>query len=205
MSNKKTLTTYGLVACGGSSSRMGTDKSMLIYDRKPQRYHMYEMLQPFCEKVFISCREEQAGTVEDGYNILTDHPAYNEIGPMAALLSAFTAFPKKNMLLIGCDYPFLTANDLKQFSAYCNDEVHAVAFYNDKGNVYEPLLAWYDHNSFSALKEMYDTKQYSLQHFLRTVEAIKFYPGNEKSIISVDTPGRRSLILDPGFWIEHNI
>jgi len=187
MSNKKTLATYGLVACGGSSSRMGTDKSMLTYHQKPQRYHVYEMLQPFCEKVFISCREEQAATVEDGYNILADHPAYNETGPMAALLSAFAEFPQKNMLLIGCDYPFLTANDLQQFSAYCNDEDHAVAFYNDKGNVYEPLLAWYNHNSFYALKKMYDTKQYSLQHFLRSSQTVKFYPTDNKNIESIDT------------------
>src|SRR4051812_45814849 len=83
MSGKYLKATIGLVACGGSSSRMGTDKSMLIYNTKPQRYHVYEMLQPFCEKVFISCKKEQSATVADGYDILTDDPVYNNIGPMA--------------------------------------------------------------------------------------------------------------------------
>jgi hypothetical protein len=71
--------TYGLVVCGGNSSRMGSDKSMLIYYEKPQRYHVYQMLQPFCEKVFISCNEKQATAIEDGYNILADDPSFKNI------------------------------------------------------------------------------------------------------------------------------
>ena len=178
---------YGLVVCGGSSSRMGTDKSMLIYYEKPQRYHVYEMLQAFCEKVFISCREEQANSIEDGYNILTDHPSYKNIGPMAALLTAFTKFPKKDILLIGCDYPFLTATDLQHFLPYCKEENFAVSFYNEQEDLYEPLLAWYQHTSFDILKKMHDAKQYSLQHFLKNNQALKFYPANKNSITSVDT------------------
>ncbi|MBK8495728.1 MAG: NTP transferase domain-containing protein [Chitinophagaceae bacterium] len=42
--------TYGLVLCGGNSSRMGTDKSMLQYYDKPQRYHVYDMLLPFVKR-----------------------------------------------------------------------------------------------------------------------------------------------------------
>ena len=182
--NHITRGSYGLVVCGGNSSRMGTDKSMLIYHEKPQRYHVYEMLRTFCEKVFISCNEEQA-TIEDGYNILTDHPAYKNIGPMAALLTAFTQF-KKDILLIGCDYPFLTTTDLEHFLPYCKEENFAVSFYNEQEDLYEPLLAWYRYNSFDKLTKMHAAKQYSLQHFLRNNLAIKFYPLNKNSIQSVD-------------------
>ncbi len=176
---------YGLVGCGGNSSRMGTDKSMLCYYDKPQRYHVYEMLQPFCEKVFISCNEEQASTVEDDHNILTDSASYHNIGPIAALLTVFTQFPKNNTLFIGCDYPFLTSTDMQQFSTYCKEG--PVAFYNEKEELYEPLLAWYPYQSFDKLKEMHEAKKYSLQHFLRNADAIKFCPENKDSIRSVDT------------------
>jgi molybdopterin-guanine dinucleotide biosynthesis protein A len=188
LQNKYTLPgTFALVGCGGNSSRMGTDKSMLKYYEKEQRYHVYEMLQPFCERVFISCNEAQANTVEGGYAVLTDLPKYKNIGPMAALLTAFTMFPEKDTLLMGCDYPFFTSADLQYFSTYCKPENAAVSFYNEKEELYEPLLAWYQYQLSGKLKKMADTKQYSLQNFLIDNRAEKFYPGNKKSITSVDT------------------
>ncbi|MEP7256230.1 MAG: molybdenum cofactor guanylyltransferase [Ferruginibacter sp.] len=175
----------GIVVCGGESRRMGIDKSLLQYYEKPQRYHVYEMLQPFCEKVFISCNEAQVNTLEEGYSFLTDDPAYKNIGPMAALLSAFTQFPGKNILFIGCDYPFLSATDLQDFLTHCKDA--PVSFYNEQEELYEPLLAWYPNQSFDELKKMFETKEYSLQQFLRNIQAAKFYPANKKSIMSIDT------------------
>ena len=177
--------TYGIVVCGGNSSRMGTDKSLLQYYEKPQRYHVYEMLQSFCEKVFISCNAKQANTIETGYSFLTDHPVYNNIGPMAALLSAFTQFHEKNILFIGCDYPFLKATDLQHFSTHCKDA--AVSFYNVQEELYEPLLVWYPYQNFDELKKMYEAQEYSLQYFLSKSGALKFYPFSKNSMTGVDT------------------
>lgn len=177
--------TYGIVVCGGYSSRMGTDKSLLKYYEKPQRYYVYEMLQSFCEKVFISCNKEQVVTIEEGHSFLPDDPAYINIGPIAALLTAFKEFPGKNILLIGCDYPFLTETELQQFSAHCNDST--AGFYNESEDIYEPLLAWYPYRDFDKLKKCHVDKQYSLQHFLKDNDAVKYYPSNKNSMISVDT------------------
>lgn len=178
--------TYGLVVCGGKSSRMGMDKSMLQYFGKPQRYHVYDMLLPFCEKVFISCNAEQTGTIETGYNFITDDPAFENIGPMAVLLSAFAKFPQKHLLVIGCDYPFLTAGELEQFSPNCKDT--PVSFYNEAENIYEPLLAWYPSSSCKKLKDMHKAGQFSLQHFLKESNGVKYFPTDKNSIHSVDTP-----------------
>ena len=68
--------TYGLVLCGGKSTRMGTDKSMLQYHSKPQRYYVYDLLFPLCEKVFISCNEQQSSTIEVGYDYIQDDIAF---------------------------------------------------------------------------------------------------------------------------------
>jgi len=177
--------TFALVACGGQSSRMGTDKSMLQYYGKPQCYHVYELLQPLCQKVFISCKAEKAGGIENGYNIIPDNNEFDNIGPMATLLSGFTKFPEKNTLLIGCDYPFITAAELVQFATFCKDA--PAAFYNEAANMYEPLLAWYPAASFALLKEMHKVGQFSLQHFLNNNNAVKYYPVGKNAILSVDT------------------
>ena len=177
--------TYALVICGGQSSRMGTDKSMLQYFDKPQRYHVYDMLLPLCKKIFISCNKEQVNTIESGYNFIEDEEIFKTIGPIVALLTASSRYPKKNMLLIGCDYPFLTVRDLELFSKYCNNV--PAAFYNEAANVYEPMLAWYPHSCLSALKNMFAAKQSSLQQLLKQNHAVKYLPTDTNSIKSIDT------------------
>jgi molybdenum cofactor guanylyltransferase len=177
--------TYGLVLCGGKSSRMGTDKSLLLYYNKPQRYHVYDMLQPYCEKIYISCDKAQYNNIEAGYNAIPDNEAFSNIGPIGALLTAFTQFPEKNILLIGCDYPFLKADELELFSAMCKDI--PASFYNQEADIYESMLAWYPYSCFEALKQMFEAKQLSLQQLLRKHNALKYLPFNKNCIKSIDT------------------
>lgn len=179
--------THGLVVSGGKSSRMGMDKSKILYHGKQQQYHVYEMLAPFCERVFISCREDQVNDIEESYTTLPDQPSYQNIGPMAALLTAFHQFPYKNLLFIGCDYPFLTTEDLEHFTTFCRGKKRAVCFYNEQEDIYEPLLAWYPFTIADEMIRLYTSHQYSLQYFLRNSKAEIFYPQNKRSIISVDT------------------
>lgn len=178
---------YGLIACGGNSSRMGNDKSMLVYHDKPQWLYLYDMLEPFCEQAFISCNNMQAGKMPDGYQVLTDLHCYSNSGPMAALLTAFSQFPGRAFLLIGCDYPFLTAGDIRSFLHSIDQTTTAAAFYNDAAGLYEPLLGYYPPQAAARLLKMHANATYSLQSFLKENNAVKFYPGNTQSIQSIDT------------------
>ena len=180
---------FGVVVCGGRSSRMGQDKCLLEYHGKPQCVHLYDMLELFCGKVFISCNSMQVNTIPNGYPILADLPIYNDIGPMAALLTAFKEFPEKDMLIIGCDYPFLSSRDIQTFIQPLEEQALAKAFYNEEAGLFEPLLAYYSHQCAPALLQMYTNEPISLQHFLDQHNAKKFFPANVKSIKSVDTEG----------------
>ncbi len=176
----------GLVACGGKSTRMGFDKSMLKYHHKPQRYHLYDMLELFCDQVFISCNEIQLKEMEDEYRVMVDLPAYQNCGPMASLLTAFHAFPENDFLLIGCDYPFLSADEISLFLKQLQPG-NATVFYNEKDDMYEPLLAFYHHSIKNSLVEMASKNQYSLQELLRKSIVTKYYPADKKSIIGINT------------------
>ncbi|MES1222484.1 MAG: molybdenum cofactor guanylyltransferase [Bacteroidota bacterium] len=178
---------YGLVICGGQSSRMGMDKSLLDYYGRPQRYYVYGMLGTLCDEVFISCNKEQAKTIDNQYKTITDVPAYSGIGPMAAILSAFDQYPGTGWLVVGCDYPFITRKALNDFIKSIDRNNIAAAFYNPKENMYEPVLAWYSYPALDELKEMFGAGEYSLQRFLKKKNAGKFYPGDEKLVQSVDT------------------
>ena len=178
---------YGLVVCGGKSERMGSDKGMLTYHHKPQRYHAYDMLAHCCDRTFLSCNASQGSSVSKGYDVLPDAPLYNEIGPMAALLTAFQKFPEKDFLFIGCDYPLLTSGELNSFTNFCEGLTGAAAFYHQPFQIYEPLLAWYPHETYPTLLKQFDNKVYSLQHFLRRIEAAKYQPSDSESMRSIDS------------------
>lgn len=166
---------------------MGMDKSMLVYHDKPQRYHVHDLLLPFCEKVFLSLNNGQDSPAES-YEILRDDSEFENIGPMAALLTAFSQFPEQDFLVIGCDYPFLTGPVLEDFVTTLEKGQIAAAFYN-KSDLYEPLLAWYSNTCNPLLQMSFKKKEFSLQHFLKFHNAAKYRPENQEVMKSVDTYG----------------
>ena len=82
---------------------MGSDKSQLNYHGKSQRLFLYELLNPFCEEVFISCNSSQADSIPYSFKYIIDDEHYSGHGPISGLLSAFKINSDKSILFIGCE------------------------------------------------------------------------------------------------------
>lgn len=168
--------------------RMGHEKGFLSYHEKPQCYHLYEMLDRLCTKTLISCNPLQQERFEKQYSLLVDLPNYTSIGPMAALLTALTKYPNQDFLLVGCDYPFVESEDLKKLMDSSENGPMASAYYNEEEQIYEPVLAWYSHRAAQTLVKQFEKRQYSLQYFLQSIDALKLYPSHPLTLRSIDTP-----------------
>lgn len=179
---------YGLILCGGKSTRMGLDKCLLAYHEKPQCYHLYDLIQEICEETFISCHPSQLNIFSQDYQILPDLDEFESTGPMGGLLTATHSFPGKDLLVIGCDYPLLSRKGLLDFLDHCRHSHRAAAFYHSKEDVYEPLLGWYSRDVAGMLTRRFDQHEYSLQHFLRAIHADQYEPADPAVMVSVDTP-----------------
>ena len=179
---------FGLVVCGGESSRMGMDKSQLVYYQKSQNYHLYEMLKPFCIRVFISCNKKQSTAIDSYYEKIIDFEEYQNLGPIAALLSAFLKFPDKDFIVLGCDYPFLKISDIQKLIDEKDNNHKANSFYNNLAKTKEPLLAYYSSECYPKLLEYYENKNYSLKQFLNEIDSKDIHPESKESIMSIDTP-----------------
>lgn len=185
MMNRTQLT--GIVVCGGNSSRMGTDKSMLQYYDEPQRYYIANLLRTFCSDVYISLNNNQDEVDSDKYKIIRDKKEFESLGPMTALLSAYESLPDKNLLFIGCDYPLLTAGELALFVHSIKEPAKAKTFFNEAENLYEPLLAYYPAGFKVELIEYFSLGNNSLQRILTEINAEKYIPLNKDALRSVDT------------------
>jgi molybdopterin-guanine dinucleotide biosynthesis protein A len=166
---------------------MGTDKSLLNYHGKPQRYFLYEMIQTICAKVFLSCNKDQAASITAGYNFIPDDDKYASSGPVVGLLTAFEKFPDYSFLVTGCDYPFIKINDLKELLNEASDNSVAACYYNPETKMEEPLLAVYKKECSPLLLNNFHQKKYSLKMFLQEINAVKVLPHSTSSIHSVDT------------------
>lgn len=188
--NKESITPYaiaGLVACGGASSRMGVDKSMLDYHGFPQRYFLYQLLEQCCENVFLSLNELQASTENPEFKIIVDADQYKNKGPISALMSFQKMHPGSSVLMLGCDYPNISLETLLDFLSTVLPENKSAAFASSDGNRYEPMLAFYHAADLAKLPMQFETGNYSLQTFLHNIEAVKYRAKDLSSLLNINT------------------
>lgn len=139
----------GLVLAGGKSVRMGYDKAAVSWFGKEQRYHLADMLKPFCQEVFISCRTEQKQEIDINYNVLED--TFIGLGPFGAILSAFREQPDKAWLVVACDLPLLETDTFKSLINQRNVSSVATAFNSPDNEFPEPLITIWEPKSYPVL------------------------------------------------------
>ncbi len=130
---------WGLILAGGRSSRMGQDKGSLILHGGSQRSHIAQLLAGTCERVFVSCREDQRSTLEPGLTPLIDQEA--DLGPMGGIVSAVGDHPDVAWLVVACDLPDLSPALLGVLTAGRATDRPAVALRDPTSQQLEPLLA----------------------------------------------------------------
>ena len=141
---------YGLVLAGGKSSRMGIDKANIIWHLKEQQYHMADILLPFCETVFISCKPGQASNLNQDYHILPD--TVNGLGPFGAILSAFQNNSSCAWLVTACDLPMLNAETISNLIKHRDPNCMATTFRSPVDGLPEPLITIWEPRSYQVLQ-----------------------------------------------------
>ena len=139
----------GIVLAGGKSLRMGRDKSALEWHGKAQHYFMADLLQNYCENVFISCRPEQQPLIHTHYKTLPD--AYEGLGPYGALLSAFQKRADRAWLVTACDLPLLDADTLSYLVAQRDPNAMATTFESPFDGLPEPLITIWEPKAYAVL------------------------------------------------------
>lgn len=139
---------YGLVLAGGKSTRMGKDKAMLEYHDMPQYQYTHQLLEAFCDKVYLSCREDQVDNFSD-YEIIKD--TFTGLGPFGAILSAFRENPNVAWLVMAVDLPLADAPFLKELCAARNTSKQATAILNPATDFPDPLITIWEPRSYATL------------------------------------------------------
>ena len=143
---------YGLVLAGGQSRRMGQDKALLDRGGQSQLSFAVELLTDCVGRVFVSTRADQASDAERGrFEQIVDR--YDELGPLAGILSAMEEYPDVDWLVVACDLPNIDARTILYLLDHRSTRKPFVAYASSYNGLPEPLCALYAEGSEAVIRE----------------------------------------------------
>ncbi|WP_223598715.1 NTP transferase domain-containing protein [Chryseobacterium sp. GVT01B] len=176
----------GLVLAGGKSLRMGNPKDKINWHGKEQRYYAADLLAPFCENVFISCRQDQLEHFDTDYNALTD--TFLNMGPFGGILSALRTQRDKAWLVVACDLPLLDKNSLEFLIRSRDIEKAATTYESPFDGLPEPLITIWEPKSYPLLLNFLGLGNTCPRKVLMNSDTLILKPNNPDALMNVNTP-----------------
>lgn len=175
---------YGLVLAGGRSSRMGRDKGLIVYNNKPQREYIAELLGKFCSEVYVSCKAKEY--IPAAHNPLPDQ-FYLE-SPLNGILSAFEKNNSVAWLTVPVDMPYVDEAALAHLITHRNTNKMVTCFIDSDGKHPEPLLALWEAKAAAPLKMYYESGGISPREFLKQQDILLLHPPDKRIYQNINTP-----------------
>jgi len=176
----------GLVLAGGKSLRMGNPKDKINWHGKEQKYYAADLLAPFCDEVFISCRQDQLENFDTDYNALTD--TFLNMGPFGGILSALRSQRDKAWLVVACDLPLLDERSLEFLIENRNIEKAATTYESPFDGLPEPLITIWEPKSYPLLLNFLGSGNTCPRKVLINSDTLILKPGNPDALMNVNTP-----------------
>lgn len=133
---------WGLVLAGGKSRRMGKDKALLMQNGESALSRAVRLLEKHVERVFVSARSDQANDSERArFEQIIDR--YEDIGPVAGILSALHHNDEVNWLVMACDLPNVDSKTIEYLLDNQSSDKPVTAFRSTHDDLPEPLCAIY--------------------------------------------------------------
>lgn len=183
----------GLILTGGRSTRMGQDKSQLIYHEKPQREHLTHLLKPYCSVVFWSVNgaQEKELVASEQLRIVD---AFDIPSPLNGILSAFQYDSGAAWFVVACDMPLLTVDSLDALVKGRNPSKMATVFYDSDGRLPEPLLGIYEPAFGPILQLAFADGVYSPRQLLQQNDIHLITAPDVRELLNVNDPKAKAAL-----------
>jgi molybdenum cofactor guanylyltransferase len=136
----------GIILCGGQSSRMGSDKGLLVHEAKTWAQTAFDKLSSLNIPIKFSVNDMQQSEyvkVFASEKLIADDTSLLIKGPLLGVLSAHLQNPDDDLFLLACDLPLMEPNLIKELFALHqqSNKYEAYIFTNNKEP--EPLCGIY--------------------------------------------------------------
>ncbi len=177
---------YGLVLSGGKSTRMGTDKGLIEYHGRPQREHLYGLLNEACDATYISLREDQEVKTPFGFATIADEDVFR--GPFNGILSAHNKHPGVAWLVLACDLPLIDLEAIVQLVSERDPKKYATTFSATENPLPEPVCAiWEPQALQKAIAYLEAGNGTCPRKFLINNDTKLVFPKNKNAIVNTNS------------------
>jgi molybdopterin-guanine dinucleotide biosynthesis protein A len=177
---------FGLILAGGYSRRMGQDKALLEFHGKPQIEYIYDLLQKYCGKVFLSKRADQGPY--KGLACINDAPEFSDRGPLGGILSAMKEYPGTDWLVIACDLPFISEETIKTLLARRDRHKTATAYISAQDALPEPLCAIWESHAYGAILRLFNEGMHCPRKVLINSSTLLIKQNDPQWLVNINTP-----------------
>ncbi|MCX6270296.1 MAG: molybdenum cofactor guanylyltransferase [Bacteroidetes bacterium] len=153
----------GIILAGGKSSRLGTDKGLLIYKGITLAERALQVLRPLTGTILIS-------TNNPGYPLSGAIPVPDLVrgkGPMMGLYSSLLASQTAFNLVMAVDNIYVDTAYFDYVIKRINDYPAALPFLDEM--YFEPLVGYYHKSMIEKMAEFIDNENYKLPDLLHSI------------------------------------
>lgn len=164
----------GVVLCGGQSSRMGSDKGLLVLNDKTWTQKAIDTLSNFQIPIIISVNKNQYHDYSLIFRLNTliaDDPSLQLHGPLYGLLSVHLKYPEEDLLILACDMPLIDTELIKELVTKYSTETADAFIYTNDGEP-EPMPGIYRSKGLAYVHQLYRNNQlpgYSMKYMLEHI------------------------------------
>ncbi len=160
----------GIVLAGGLSSRMGTDKGLLLYKGKRMVEYAIDILKLHCNEILISTNNSAYKDL--GYPLIPD--TYKNKGPLGGIHAALRASKNRYNLFLSCDMPHINTEAIEVLIQNINPNVWGLI--PKYGETIEPMCGIYSQQLITEIEERLQQGNLKLRQFIleQPIEFVDF-------------------------------
>ena len=151
-----------VILCGGKSSRMGEDKSLLPFSSsKSLTQYQFERLKPYFKNIYLSSKINKFDFIDDDLLILDKNK--DVFSPILALDSIFEKLKNQKIFIITVDTPFVLLESISKLIEESKDVEICVAQTEKVHN----LCGVFSSNISTSIKKMIENDIHKIGYLIK--------------------------------------
>lgn len=151
------------ILCGGKSSRMQTEKGLVVFKDKPFIEWILEAVKPITNTIYLIT--ENTDYSKYNYPLLSD--IYKNKGPVGGIHTALSHTSTHQNLILSCDIPMINTEILRRYLINSKVVNSHISFVSDNTRDY-PLIGLYTTNNLSKFEEAIRYNQLKLMTLIQS-------------------------------------